>query len=122
VGGAGPNLPGVRIAITAAETSDNFALPALAAWLRTDPDVRRQAAVTERPSGTVDLALRHAGAVTSILLAYGAWRNSRADRPAVTMRVRGVPVRLDGATPQAVAWIEALLTVDPELVLGSRRG
>ncbi|WP_203789269.1 effector-associated constant component EACC1 [Paractinoplanes rishiriensis] len=112
----------MRIAITAAETSDNFALTALAAWLRTDPDVRRQAMVTERPSGTVELALRHAGAVTSILLAYGAWRTSRADRPAVMMRVRGVPVRLDGPTPEAAAWIEALLTVDPELVLGSRRG
>jgi hypothetical protein len=103
----------VRIAITSAETSDHTALAALAAWLRRDPDVRRQATVTERPAGTVDVDFDDVEAVIGVLRGYAGWRQSRLDRPAVMMRVRGVPVRIEGAMPEAAAWIEALLAVDP---------
>jgi hypothetical protein len=106
--------------ITAAETSDDFALAALAGWLRGDPDVRRQATVTERASGAapgvvevIDIGLAHTEAVTSVLRSYAAWRHRRRDAPAVTVRVRGVPVRIESAAPEAVAWIEALLVADP---------
>jgi Effector Associated Constant Component 1 len=104
--------PVVRIAITAAETSDDTALSALALWLRHDPDVRRQATVTERPTGSVDVEFDHTSAVITLLRAYAGWRQSRWDRPAVTLQVRGVPVRVQGAMPEAAAWIEALLSVD----------
>jgi hypothetical protein len=102
----------VRIAITAAETSDHTALAALAVWLRHDPDVRRQATVTERPAGAVDVEFDQTSAVIGLLRAYAGWQQSRWDRPAVTLKVRGVPVRIEGAMPEAAAWIEALLTVD----------
>lgn len=102
----------MRIAIAAAETSDPTALAALAAWLRHDPDVRRHATVTERPTGVVDIEFDDAEVVIILLRAYAAWRHSHFDRPAVTARVRGVPVRIEGAMPEAAAWIEALLAVD----------
>jgi membrane-associated two-gene conflict system component 1 (EACC1) len=105
----------VRIAITAAATSDDTALSALADWLRHDPDVRRRATVTERPTGAVDVDFDDAGTVITLLRAYAAWRHSRLDRPAVTLRVRGVPVRIEGAMPEAAAWIEALLAADTSL-------
>lgn len=103
----------MRIAITAVETSDSTALAALAAWLRRDPDVRRQATLTERPPGIVYLDFDDFEAVIGLLRGYAAWWQSRLDRPAVMMRVRGVPVRIEGAMPEAAAWIEALLMADP---------
>jgi len=102
-----------HIEIVAAESTDAAALPSLADWLRHDPEVRRQVLVTERtPGPIVDLLLAHVGAINCILDAYAQWRRSRWDSPAVTLRVRGVPVRLLGCGPEFAAWIEALLTVE----------
>jgi len=113
VGGAF-SLPVVpHIEILSAETSDAAALPSLADWLRHDPDVRRQVLVTERnPGPVIDLLLGEVEAIDVVLQAYAQWRRSRWDSPAVTVRVRGVPVRLFGCGPEFAVWISALLVAE----------
>ena len=101
----------MRIEITAAESPDEFALTALADWLRRDPDVRRGAVVGQR--GTkVTVDLEHTGVVSAVLVAYADWRRTRQDAPVVTVVVRGVPVRMEQVGPETAAWIVALLEVE----------
>ncbi|MDR7276370.1 effector-associated constant component EACC1 [Catenuloplanes atrovinosus] len=87
--------------------------PSLYRWLTLDPDVRRHATVTlpsapPRPGGmggaldVINVVLGNGIALSSLLVAVSAWRESRP-RPPVTRIERGdVSITIEDASPETV--------------------
>ncbi|HEY1640194.1 MAG TPA: hypothetical protein VGG35_05880 [Streptosporangiaceae bacterium] len=112
------------------DDGDQFAANSLMRWLSRDREVRGEAAVTMVAHGAADemgglevinVVLTQAASLLNLVLAFEAWRGSRAEHPAITITINKQSVTLvQGTAEEMRRKIQALITTAGDSETGSK--